>query len=353
MVIFGAGASHDMDPSAPPDTHPDLVSRTPLSSDLFGAKYATAQHNWSDFRGILSELRQASLASADPQGPPAVENLLQVYQDDADSRADRDRRVQLAAVRFYLRDLAQGWSARQTLENNYVSLLDRINHRRWLSDSQVALVTFNYETLLESALAIIQHRNPDERLECDVQLSEYLAPDRQFAVFKPHGSWQWAREVTGHSIANAPIRPVDLIRNVDSLEFGDRYFCVDRPDAVFIEGSERTVVFPWLALPLRSKDFAWPPAHSGVLDRCIADVTHLICVGWRAQEAHFLARWKLARRPLRGIQIITRSGEGAVAVESRLQEAGIGSLRVTKVHGGFTEYIKYLRQNPLDGFLSS
>lgn len=353
MVIFGAGASHDVDPSAPPSTHPDLVGRVPLSTGLFGTQYLTPQHNWSDFRGILSELRRASLASVDPLGPPAVEDLLQIYQNEADGRGDRDRRIQLAAVRFYLRDLAQGWSSRHTLEDNYVSLLDRINHRRWLTDAQVALVTFNYETLLESALAIIEHRDPAERPTCDSQLSEYVAEDRPFIVLKPHGSWQWAREVTRHAITNAPIRPVDLIRNVDTLEFGERFFCVDRADTALVGESEQTVVFPCLALPLRSKEFSWPSSHSDALDRCIRQVTHLICVGWRAQEAHFLSRWGAARKPLRGIQIVTQHDVGATAVERRLQEAGIESLNVIKAHGGFTDYIKYLRQNPLDAFLSS
>lgn len=348
MVVFGAGASHDVDPTQ------SRASRPALSNELFSAIYRDSQRRWPDFRGILKELSIASQPPEDGGSTAALEDVLQGYQSEADDRGDEDRQIQLASVRFYLRELSRQWSGSGigSLDNNYVSMLDKVNHRQALRESPVALVSFNYDTLLESALQVIMHTTSAEGEPRLMAVTEYAQVDVPYVILKPHGSWHWGIEVVDHSaIKGEPITPTDLIRAAPRLGFGTRYAVVSNHLEV-VRPTDGMVLFPSIALPVRSKDFAWPVDHGAVLDACIAKVTHLITIGWRAQEDHFLSRWVATRPELRGIQIVTQSEQGANEVEERLHAAGLESRNIEKFAGGFTGYNAYLRRVALDDFLS-
>lgn len=347
MVIFGAGASHDVDPTM------SIASLPALSDALFSSeRYSSYQRHWPDFRGILKELRIASQGQA--AGAPALEDVLQRYQTEADEEGDEDRQIQLASVRFYLRELARQWSGSGigSLENNYVSLLDKIHHRRMMRDDKpVVLVSFNYDTLLETAIQVILHTVSPSGDSRSLDVDEYVLPGSPYVILKPHGSWQWGREVVDHSaIKSAPIGPTDLIRSVARLKFGSRFAIVDHHLEV-VRASDGLVLFPSIALPVRSKAFAWPDVHGRTFDDFLPKVTHLITVGWRAQEDHFLSLWAAHPGDLRGIQVVTKTEAGAAQVAERLKSAGIQSSATETFHGGFTAYNDYLRGNPLDDFL--
>lgn len=189
MVIFGAGASFDSAQSARIKIvggaiqYDGLPYRPPLANDLFADRNRAFAHlisSYSKMHPILPLLRERSQKS--------VEEVLEALQSEAAVYAERHR--QLAAVRFYLRDLlwecTERWIEHTSGVTNYSPLIDQI--LRWHATKEpIALVTFNYDLLLETALRNFGFfwSEPERFLESHAVLK----------VFKLHGSVDWARFV--------------------------------------------------------------------------------------------------------------------------------------------------------------
>ena len=181
LVIFGAGASYDSDSSRPPPpdgtfsviSDMESGSRPPLANDLFENRpgFKESLDLYSDCHPIVPCLR-------DMDGQRSIEQVLEELQLEAEEEPRYvDRLIQLAAVRLYLRSMllktSERWSGECGGITNYLALLDQI--RRW-AHRRVALVTFNYDPLLEHALQKLTGWPLDG-------LDRYPVPE-PFAVFR-------------------------------------------------------------------------------------------------------------------------------------------------------------------------
>lgn len=171
MVIFGAGASYDSHSSSPPRGFPRGEARPPLANELF--------LNLPAFRNHLRKYPRCRPLIPLLENAPNVEEVLGAWQANADDMRLR----QLAAIRYYLRDLIytcqREWDAFTRGISNYATVLDQVR-----SQPKIALVTFNYDTMIEGALA---------DLKVGVgSMDSYLA-DRRFKLFKLHGSIDWVQ----------------------------------------------------------------------------------------------------------------------------------------------------------------
>jgi hypothetical protein len=177
MVVFGAGASYDSDPSHPaPRGHVDHSSefRMPLANQLF-----------ADRR--LFNLRLSSFPECFPIVPylrsgERIEEKLQELLDEASN--DPVRNQQLAAVRYYLqsmiRECQTEWLMQSHSITNQCTLLDQL---RPLAGEGICLVTFNYDTLIEHALQSVGVATDS--------LPDYIS-DVRYKLIKLHGSVNWA-----------------------------------------------------------------------------------------------------------------------------------------------------------------
>lgn len=178
MVIFGAGASYDSFSSAPPGPwgqpggRQNFSARPPLANELF--------QDFPAFRDHLLKYPQCRPLIPLLQSAPDVEEVLGNWQADADAVRLR----QLAAIRYYLRDLIYDCESRWKDVTrgvlNYGTVLDQIRKK----EPEVALVTFNYDTLIERAMSDVGVNVGS--------MDAYLA-DRQFKLFKLHGSIDWVQ----------------------------------------------------------------------------------------------------------------------------------------------------------------
>ncbi len=188
MVIFGAGASFDSAQSSRIQVvggairYDGLPYRPPLANDLFADRnraFAAHIRAYPKMHAILPLLRERSQKS--------VEEVLESLQSEAGAYPERHR--QLAAVRFYLRDLlwecTDQWIDHTSGVTNYSPLIDQI--LRWHGTKEpIALVTFNYDLLLENALRSFGfYWSPPERflesheitgLNLSIGLMRVLAP---------------------------------------------------------------------------------------------------------------------------------------------------------------------------------
>jgi hypothetical protein len=141
MVIFGAGASYDSCSSSPPARDQARgEARPPLANELF--------LNLPAFRDHLKKYPQCRPLVPILEKAPDVEKVFGSWQ----AGADHLRLRQLAAIRYYLRDLIytceRQWNDLTRGVSNYGTVLDQVR-----SQPKVALVTFNYDTMIERALA--------------------------------------------------------------------------------------------------------------------------------------------------------------------------------------------------------
>lgn len=139
MVIFGAGASYDSNPSRRPHSLMADDGRPPLANNLFDhmAQHLDALRPYPEIRPILNHLR--------PNPDRSVEQMLEALQVEAEN--DPGRLPQIGAVRFYLQQLFWGFDVSWKPEaTNYEMLLDQLRRRR-LGNLPTLLVTFNYDLL--------------------------------------------------------------------------------------------------------------------------------------------------------------------------------------------------------------
>lgn len=341
MVIFGAGASYDSVPSKPPSEYPrqKLLDRPPLANELFldDGVFQKALTRYPQCHPIVPYLQN-------PVARASIEGALETLQRD--SETDIDRKRQLAAVRFYLRDVIweceQAWSRVAAGVTNYLTLLDQI--RRCIQPGEiVSLVTFNYDQMIETALQTMFGLKFDS-------LARYISHPT-FRLFKLHGSVQWARIVDYPRYSPDFIREgalaQELINRVDTLSLSKEFRLVSKPLAIADQG---LALFPAIALPVQSKlAFECPDNHIEVLKKLLPDVTKIIIIGWKGGETHFLALLKQFLRGFLPVCVASGDRRGSEEVLAHLSRSGL-SVAAKPMNGGFTEFVF---QREAEAFLQS
>lgn len=305
LIILGAGASHDSNPSYPIDPqryglHPQMflpTPRPPLATELF-APAASDRGELSQFRaarGLLARLRLANLTAT-----RSVEEELELILKEAGHSPNMRR--QLVALTFYLRSVVESvtvqWSHQTQGATNYHILANLVDRWRRERDPDIALVTFNYDALLEQALGDCLQMTFDS-------LDSYVAGTLR--VLKPHGSITWRQPVTSKSMNDYLVFSGGGFSEQDYYEWLINS-CFDEPlvgtyevgDLEAWKGpltQDSAVYMPAIAIPTQTKtqdNFVLPDAQRTVLSDILARVTEVKIIGWRGREGHFWQLWQAA-----------------------------------------------------------
>ena len=325
MVIFGAGASYDSWSSYPPDTSPlgEGALRLPLANQLFLAipSFRVISRNYSPCQPLLPYLESRE----------NIEEVLEKFREQSEN--DPECRQQLLALQYYIRDVIRTceshWGTRTHGVSNYRTLLDQI--RKY---PQVCFVTFNYDTLLESALGESGVQIPN--------LAAYVSIPT-FKLFKLHGSTNWERLVLASKTTLGGVaEPTgrDLLYSspvIDGTSFV-RKIGDPEPEALSMR---RYYPYPALAIPTTSKStFVCPPEHVRILAECIPKVTRILIVGWRAAEQHFLEMLAAGlTKPVRVMAACEKLDASAETLDRLKPTAPTGSTFLA-ARGGFTDFVK-------------
>ncbi len=339
MVIFGAGASYDsasdfLAAVYPRNTGPGQY-RPPLAEGLFEQTrfFRDIADKYSHCQPLIPELapRSGKIVS--------IEEQLHEIQQTADDIAHS----QIMAVRYYLKDLIQNcqiqWLEHVTRVTNYRALLNQIRR-----SSPVCFVTFNYDTMLETALADVGVGAQG--------IEDYIRG--QFPVFKLHGSIDWECQVQYEIPPNPdpfaklpkhnPILSAHCLRELN-------IFRKQREEKDSIWEKDGKIVptgwIPALAIPVASKShFFCPVQHVNALTQKIAQVDKILIVGWRATECHFLEI--LSRGLGSSVKALAVCGKTEDAEKSlaRLTGAGINLVSQIADPGGFSDFIVNRRVIP-------
>jgi hypothetical protein len=166
-----------------------------------------------------------------------------------------------------------------------------------------------------------------------------------FKLFKVHGSINWVREIDSTILNVQEKNHSDLVREfidkVPYLQVSDRFRCVTRSLDDPVGKIDSKPVFPAIAIPVETKvSFECPSDHLDALSRHLPEVTHVLTIGWRGNEAHFL---KLLEAGFNGrsvlFQTVASGKPDAEAVLARIKGAGINASGEATPYGGFTDYV--------------
>ncbi len=332
MVIFGAGASYDSVPAIPIGVN--TGNRLPLAKDLFIRTGLTMQAMaaFPQCQALMPEFQN-------PSNNETVEQILQRLQEENHPL----RTQQLAAVRFYLQFLItrwqENWKSEARSGTNYQVLLNDLQGMR-SPDELVCLVTFNYDTMLEDAIT--------STLRMPIRgLGSYICHEH-YKVIKLHGSVNWAREVhtRGQGTSNELALALELIDRIDELNMSQNYVMA----AASPPGrSERNApLFPAIAIPVERKNsYECPDDHVQALKASLPQISHLLIIGWRAAEEHFLTLLSEGLPNVRA-HIVAGSKSDVDEIVDRLGRAPVRADVAGATVEGFTQFT---REHRLRDFL--
>ncbi len=325
-IIIGAGASFDSYPEYPsvgqnPVTFVD--TRLPLAKELFSRRFANIARAHPLAFPLFSSLRRAN----------NIEHELERISADS---SDPDIPKQLLAVRHYIHDVIStaqsNWNNTLDEHTTYYEFLNIL--RRWhvRTKEPVALITFNYDTLLDQAFTA----NIGVSL---LKMPSYVQNRTGFQLFKPHGSINWVRVAKN-------VYSGTLYDSADKIEWSDE----------FVTDNENRPMFPSapaIAIPTETKTFfEFPSSHLDEMKKAIEQTTVLITIGWRGAEKHFLKLWEdsASKRTIQKLQIV--NSDQAKSEEIYDNIAKYGKTTTEKLHifsDGFSKYVP----NQLQIFLDS
>lgn len=337
MVVFGAGASYDSVSATPLPSGGELqefgvdrevTSRLPLANQLFKPIPI--------FSRVLDRFPQAAPLfpvlenSARTMG---VEARLEEYQTEAKTHPHRV--VQLASLRFYLREIIEQaqsrWLKHQRSRLNHITLIDEIECGR--NGDDVLLVTFNYDTLIEIALEVVGMKIRT--------MADYVTA-YPYKLIKLHGSVDWGRAVDfpirQWDPATQSMPAADIISAASKWTFSQDYV---RMDNYSDTGSMGDVYVPAIAVPVVEKsDFECPPSHLNTLKAMLPEVDRILTVGWAGNEKHFLRLLKSGLRIPPAISAVCGSETLSAETVEKLLSSGFPFGQTHAFPQGFSQFIE-------------
>lgn len=333
LVIFGAGSSYDSAPNRPVESNSadHERGRPPLTDDLF-VNTPAHHETLGKFPRVLPLVPRLVNTG---QGKSLEAKLADLENE---SRSYPKRRSDIVSIIYYLhRRIMQcdsKWIKELNGITNFLSLLDAIQVSRGGGSSGVIFSTFNYDRLFEYAASrYISNFSENESYNSYDTLDSYITY-QSFPLIKLHGSVDWGYTIDSNidiiaqgsrdklTVAKGVIEKYMDIRVSDRI----KKISVSPPELI-----DSAAHVPALALPVQSKmNFVCPPSHLHFLWNALHSVSHILVIGWRAMEDHFLSR--LREELKREVRIMAVCGN---------QESAKNTLSNINGYFGFSEGIAY------------
>lgn len=279
MVILGAGASHGAGRSG--------GARLPLAKDLFDPgdrSVREANALYPAATPIVARVRRAQeIGGEDTDVEAELEAIFELGARQPDVREE------LIAMRFWLRHrISQAQGRVEHDEAHVTRYADLVNDLGdWAAEHEqtVVFVTFNYDTLLDRALSA--HSPAMHRVLAEGSPVPPQGADK-WAIFRPHGSIDWTVMWEIDTWVGVHTRTAGQLLAQEALN-GGNYSYSEGEDSWRISGAAGWARAPAISVPLLNKsEFAFPIQHRPALGEAITSTTHVLTIGWRGREKHFL-----------------------------------------------------------------
>ena len=294
--------------------------------------------------------------------------LDQIVADEGDTSRE------LVAFRFYLQSLLGRSSDAGVTAlggvTNHALLVRRIERwrRKAQPDSPVIYVTFNYDTILDQAIASEYQWTKGSGV---ASLDDFITKP-QFRLIKLHGSVSWGHPTSvpspwGDLIQaygrdqNLPHRAKALLLDAayqGSLEIVNNSFEVmpsfgSLPSDWATKPAPQVLVIPALAVPLQNKaTYLCPAGHVDEMRRLMPMVDRILTIGWKAGEPDFVGELS-ATKPGALLMAVNGRPQSRLDVAGSLRAAGAKVRPVdddgSRVEGAFSKLVE--GRDQLEAFL--
>ena len=318
VFIFGAGASYD----AISDLDNGL--RMPLTKDLFLDE--------PTLNRVLLDNPSASLAVDEIRENLASNSAasVEVEIEKLRVRAQNDPHLarSLLGILGYLKNIINIHTTivlnKDYQRTNYRVLLRKLMAWQVRTSSKVLLVSFNYDTLLDSAC---QLQVSGWRVKDAASMEVYTARE-DFKLLKLHGSVNWNRIIP---------TPEDF--NGDIYDYTDK---IDMSTSRLMAPSESIpqgyTAMPAIALPMSTKsNFECPDSFISELKIGLGKATDIVLIGWRGAEPHFKEAMQNIINPKTMLTIVTGSAEGGNDALKNLE--WMPTTNKSRYDKGFSDFI--------------
>jgi hypothetical protein len=331
FIVLGAGASYDCvalktdaDEPDPSVTRVNVQYRPPLAKDLFSSGHAFDEilRKYPLATALSEEIRSRLRKSSEEQNA-TLEEILNELQ----SSPSLDTRRQVWEIPLYLQELL--W----TMSDKYVETGGTKFHtfvRRVLDSSfdRVLFLTLNYDLLLDRAIS-------DHTRQKFLTMESYSPSGRKWALVKAHGSVNWGKPITNHTIprgASSAIAEYQFISTLNSEpEFSEDTVVLHRdrvPWHLSFEPEFRfgevpgNFLYPWMALPAKGKKeffcLEQQVQHAkSFLSRC----THFLFLGFSGLDPHVIGLFREVQRPAQKLMVVCGGKEHARKTWQKLLQA--------------------------------
>jgi hypothetical protein len=327
-IIFGAGASFD---SSPDYKANELAKdRLPLANELFSPRFAQIAKDFPIALALINRLRRSS----------NIEHELELISTEKGSNIPE----QLLKIRRYINHVIYesqyNWEKITQKNTVYYEFIDTL--QKWQENINVPinLITFNYDTLLDTACSTLLKLRFDD-------LDSYVSNNTSYKLFKPHGSINWFH--LAKMPDNIPVAYGDVDHLMKELIWTPIFWHSNTTDD-FKPGIYK---FPAIAVPTETKTMLeCPNNHKSELKKAIKETTCLLSIGWKAEEKHFLELWGTPgnEMQLKKIEIVNSKPSNVNSIIQNITRYGhIISSNITTNSEGFSNYVP----NGLSAFLGS
>jgi hypothetical protein len=345
LIIFGAGASFDclsrrvldrIDPGAQDEWRP------PLASGLLSERHSFEQvlEGLPQCAALVANLQELIAAGAN------IERELETLQEGAAAYPPRYR--ELMAFRFYLRETlwrsSLNWTRLSAGKTLFADLFRRVDIWRHAADETVCVATFNYDLLIDHALA--------GQVGMELSHASDYVSDRRYHYAKLHGSVNWARKVAAPdetTTATADHARAAIIDSAASFAESQGDHFVRRFDDPLSESG--FLYIPAIAIPTDTKkNFECPPSQLSVIQTDIPQVDRILVVGWRGAEMHFLEKLRHLKGMATPVLLVGHTENGCEETTANLTSIGLSSNSIGWSATGFSAF---MQTTGLETFLDS
>lgn len=282
--------------------------------------------------------------------------------------------IQHINLQFYLQELFREISdnvSTNYFRNNLYSLFARRlhEHASYQPNEIYGLVSFNYDTILESFLEL-GFRVTFNRISDYINHNQY-----PFILLKPHGSSNWGWKFDMSKVTKTYGKPFhqalyedgiephklfyELLGDIKSMITSSSYsfdnptkptnasrLTLNKQKITVIKNTEKDYYYPALLLPYKDKDeFVMPYDHQLTLELVLKKVEDIFLIGWKGGEDLFNRKLQQHCTNLRRIIIVNPDAD---AVKKNISKfIDFKSVEIQHING-FEEFVL----NKLDNYLA-
>ena len=344
LFVFGAGASAYCS-LVKTDEKDFERSGLPMGDEIFSKDFCVS----SFYEGLQSVLPIFEAKSLD------VESFLQLYYNKIRDTYDVVSLRNLINIQICVQETIRRINKDIQLSlERYNAYSMFVSYLRYLlqneQNQRISIVSFNYDTLLEKCIKdgfLIDYNN----------IENYVSPNYQIQLYKPHGSinWGWvAKNLPSHIQSQDDFIQYlyDELFDLDTLYFeilGDTKhnikshswglecenhqvgrYTINMDAISVIKNNE--IYYPSILPPYKDKDdFIMPYSQQYAMKKDIKSVEELYLIGWKGSEKLFLKYLK-ENKNIRKLVIVDPKAE---AVLKNIEGVDFGEIKTYKSFSDF------------------